>query len=176
MNAEDGGKRKFIMIECEEYADSITAERVRRVIKGVTGAKDNWLVEGYGGTFSYYELGDPIVMKPILQENALPSYEEMARYIFWISTHSEFRPEEMDEEKMLIGRTDDTEVYMMYKPDISYLRNHALTLDEADKLPPYTGKRRLFFAPQKYITDEHLRERRIEFVRLPYEMYKLKEG
>jgi len=33
-NAKDGGNRKFILVECEEYADNLTAERVRRVING----------------------------------------------------------------------------------------------------------------------------------------------
>lgn len=33
-NAKDGGNRKFILIECEDYADTLTAERVRRVIQG----------------------------------------------------------------------------------------------------------------------------------------------
>ena len=34
LNKEDGGQRKFILVECEDYASDITAERVRRVIKG----------------------------------------------------------------------------------------------------------------------------------------------
>jgi adenine-specific DNA-methyltransferase len=33
-NAKDGGNRQFILVECEDYADSLTAERVRRVING----------------------------------------------------------------------------------------------------------------------------------------------
>ncbi len=33
-NKKDGGKRKFIMVEMEDYADNLTAERVRRVING----------------------------------------------------------------------------------------------------------------------------------------------
>jgi adenine-specific DNA-methyltransferase len=33
-NAKDGGNRKFILVECEDYADTLTAERVRRVING----------------------------------------------------------------------------------------------------------------------------------------------
>jgi len=33
-NANDGGERRFILVEGENYADRITAERVRRVIKG----------------------------------------------------------------------------------------------------------------------------------------------
>ena len=40
LNKEDGGNRKFILVECEDYADSITAERVRRVINGVPEARD----------------------------------------------------------------------------------------------------------------------------------------
>jgi len=33
-NAFDGGTRKFILVECESYADTLTAERIRRVIGG----------------------------------------------------------------------------------------------------------------------------------------------
>jgi adenine-specific DNA-methyltransferase len=33
-NAKDDGNRRFILVECEDYADSLTAERVRRVIDG----------------------------------------------------------------------------------------------------------------------------------------------
>ena len=56
LNKEDGGNRKFILVECEDYADEITAERVRRVIKGVPGAKDEKLKKGLGGSFSYFSL------------------------------------------------------------------------------------------------------------------------
>jgi adenine-specific DNA-methyltransferase len=34
LNAKDGGNRKFILCETEDYADTLTAERVRRVIRG----------------------------------------------------------------------------------------------------------------------------------------------
>jgi len=58
LNKQDGGNRKFILVEMEDYADDITAERVKRVAKGYgTGAKK---VEGIGGTFDYYELGLPL--------------------------------------------------------------------------------------------------------------------
>ena len=33
-NKQDGGDRKFILVECEKYADQLTAERMRRVIGG----------------------------------------------------------------------------------------------------------------------------------------------
>lgn len=34
LNARDGGNRRFILVESEDYADSLTGERVRRVIHG----------------------------------------------------------------------------------------------------------------------------------------------
>ena len=34
LNKQDGGNRKFILIEMEDYAETITAERVKRVING----------------------------------------------------------------------------------------------------------------------------------------------
>jgi adenine-specific DNA-methyltransferase len=33
-NRKDGGDRRFILVECENYADRLTAERVRRAIQG----------------------------------------------------------------------------------------------------------------------------------------------
>ena len=34
MNRKDDGSRRFILVEMEDYADNITAERIRRIIKG----------------------------------------------------------------------------------------------------------------------------------------------
>ena len=42
-NKSDGGSRKFILVETEDYADTLTAERIRRVIKGVPKASDEKL-------------------------------------------------------------------------------------------------------------------------------------
>ncbi len=66
LNKEDGGARRFILVECEDYADSITAERVRHVIRGVPGARDAALREGLGGEFTYCELGEPIGVEGML--------------------------------------------------------------------------------------------------------------
>jgi adenine-specific DNA-methyltransferase len=54
LNKLDGGTRKFILVEMEDYADSITAERVKRVINGYADK------EGTGGSFDYFVLGKPL--------------------------------------------------------------------------------------------------------------------
>ena len=72
LNRKDGGNRKFILVECEDYADTITAERVRRVINGVPDARDESLREGLGGSFTYCTLGDPIYIEQLLNGDGLP--------------------------------------------------------------------------------------------------------
>ena len=175
LNKEDGGNRKFILIECEDYAYTITAERVRRVIRGVPGAKKPELREGLGGSFSYFELGDPIEMHSILQGGQMPSFIELARYIFYTATGDEFDPELVNEETMFIGSSREYDVYLMYKPDMDYIQSTALTLDFAKSLPPYSGRKRMVFAPQKYLEVEYLNHYRIEFCQLPFEIYRFQE-
>ena len=173
LNKEDGGNRRFILVECEDYADKITAERVRRVIKGIKGAKDENLKKGLGGTFSYFELGDPIEMESILSGDNLPPYKELARYIFYTATGEEFDEKAVDEKRNFIGESREYLVYLFYKPDIDYLKATALTLDRANALGPYKCKKRLVFAPTKYLDQDHLDSLRIDFAQLPFEIYKL---
>jgi len=172
LNKEDGGNRKFILVEMEDYADKITAERIRRVIKGVPTAKDEKLKNGLGGSFSYFGLGDAIDEVGILSGKSLPSYQQMARYLFYTATGEEFDESKVDEAKNFIGASKDYEVYLFYKPDIEYLKNTALNLEKAEALPAFSGKRRLVFAPAKYLDQEHLDKFHIDFAQLPFEIYK----
>ncbi len=179
LNKEDGGNRKFILVEQEDYANTITAERVRRVIKGVKTAKNENLKNGLGGTFSYFELGPTIEMESILQGKNLPSYEEFARYIFYTATGEEAPLNLPKEEKQnpdiprYIGQTKNYELYMMYKPDVEWLKRNALTLDGVRAMPKFNGKQRLVFAPAKYVDDYTCLENRIDFCQLPYEIYRI---
>jgi adenine-specific DNA-methyltransferase len=173
LNKEDGGNRKFILVECEDYADSITAERVRRVIKGVKGASDEHLKKGLGGTFSYFELGKAIELDSILDGKNLPSYLELARYVFYTATGEEFDERKVNEKKSFVGESKTHEVYLFYQPDLDYLKKTALTLERAESLGKLKDKRRLVFAPTKYLDQEQLDALRIDFAQLPFEIYKL---
>ena len=173
LNKTDGGNRKFILVECEDYADTITAERVRRVIQGVLTAKDQALKTGFGGTFSYFELGKPLEITKILKGNDLPDYKELARYIFYTATGAELDENKIDIEKHFIGESCDYQVYLFYQPYLDYLKSTALTLDVAKSLGDFKGKKRLVFAPTKYLDSQQLQDYHIEFAQLPFEIYKL---
>ena len=175
LNKEDGGNRKFILVEQEDYANTVTAERVRRVIKGTGASKNENLKNGLGGTFSYFELGDPIEMESLLKGNNLPTYTEFARYIFYTATGYEFEQDKINPETGFIGETKNYEVYMFYKPDIEWLKRNALTLDTIEKMPKYKGKKRLVFAPAKYVDDTTCDHNHLDFCQLPYEIYRIQQ-
>ena len=177
LNKEDGGMRRFILVETEEYADSLTAERIRRIISGIPTVKDEALKKGYGGSFSFFELGEPIEMQAILEGSQLPAYEDLARYVFYNATGDEFDPGKVDIERNYIGSNHEFEVYLFYRPDLDYLRSTAFDLTKADEVgrPKVNSKKRLVFAPMKYLDTETLIDYKIEYCQLPFEIYKFKE-
>ena len=170
LNREDGGDRRFILIECEDYADSITAERVRRVIKGVPSAKDEALKAGLGGGFSYFQLGAALRKESLIDPDKLPAWEKLAGYIFFTATGEEFEPGAARRDDWFVGRGRLYDVFLIYTDDVEELKNLALTKRIADALPD-GGRPRLVFAPTKYLDPQLLYLYRIRFQQLPFEIY-----
>ena len=172
LNKEDGGHRRFILVECEDYADSITSERVRRVIKGVPRAKDKALKAGLGGSFSYFKLGQPMRLESLLDGSNLPDYKALAAYVFFTATGEESNPKRMKRKEWFIGESHIYDVFLIYEPEVESLKDLALTLDVARNLPRGSGKRKLVFAPTKYLDSQFLSEFEITFQQLPFQIYK----
>ena len=170
LNKQDGGNRRFLLIECEDYAEEITAQRVWRVIKGVPDSKDEHLKQGVGGTFSYFKLGLPMRQESLLDGSNLPSYEKLAGYVFFTATGEEFEPEKIRKETWFIGRSRLYDVFLIYEADIEKLKNMALTLDVARTLPR-DQRNKLVFAPTKYLDREFLHRYHVTFQQLPFQIY-----
>ena len=174
LNKEDGGNRKFILVECEDYADTITAERVRRVIQGVPNAKDAKLREGLGGSFAFYTLGKPLDMESMLAGKNLPSYSVMAAWL--LHTASGFSAGEKDLKPLnkdgLFYRGGQTDYYLRYRPDVKYLRGNESILNEevARRIEKANQRRKkaVVFAPGKYLGQRELTKMGITFCQLPY--------
>ncbi len=93
-------------------------------------------------------------------------------YIFYTATGEEFNPSATNRKTGFIGESAKYDVYLFYEPNMEYLKATALTLDMARGLPKRSGKKRLVFAPTKYLDSIHLDENRVEFCQLPFEIYK----
>lgn len=165
LNNSGRGNRRFVLIEEQDFADEITAERVRRVIKELPNQNAN--------SFSFIEMGHPMQLETLLKADKLPSYADLASYIFYTATGEDFEAVKINRKTGFIGESKQYDVYLLYEPDLEYLKNTALTLDVARGLPKGSGKRRLVFAPTKYLDSIHLDEHRIEFCQLPFEIYKV---
>ena len=170
-NADDGGNRRFILIEQEDYADSLTAERIRRVQDGVPNAKDEAVREGYGGSFSFFEVGAPLDELTLLEGHHLPNYLEMARHVYFTATGEQLDLAQVDESRAYIGRSATHDLYLFYAPDVEYLKTHPLTLDWARTLPVPPTRRRMVFASHKYLDREFLAQFWIDFCQLPFAIY-----
>ena len=181
LNREDGGNRKFILVECEEYASSITAERVRRVINGVPGARDAALREGLGGSFTYCTLGAPIDEEAMLTGTHLPSYSALAAYLLHTATgisagNDTLAPQDDDG---LFYRNDatGTDYYLRYEPDIEWLQSNEGMLYESQARRISVGwreerRKAVVFGPGKYIGQRELSAMGITFCQLPYEIHR----
>ena len=180
LNKEDGGNRRFILVECEDYADGITAERVRRVINGVPNARDQSLREGLGGSFSYCTLGDPIDVEGMLTGEALPSFASLAAYLVHIASgvsvgSGDLAPQDNDG---LFYSNDRVNYHLFYQPDLDYLRSNDAILNEERALrisvaARCTNRRAVVFGADKYIGQRELTTLGITFCQLPYEIHRV---
>lgn len=176
LNKEDGGNRKFILVEMEDYANNITAERVRRVIKGVPTAKDEKLRQGLGGSFTFCNLGDEFNIEKILTGETLPKYEALARYVFYTATGKSLEGLIKQTPDYFIGETDLYQIYLIYKPDIAFLRSNesALNAKMVEAIATKNSKKqKLVFASAKYMGQNELNAHHISFCQLPYAIHKV---
>ena len=114
LNKKDKGNRKFILVEMEDYAENITAERVRRVMKGYGEGKN--AVAGTGGAFDYYELGEWMFdEEQSLNENI--GEEKIREYIYYTETKRHLERERSKASKYLLDTYNATGYYFYYERD-----------------------------------------------------------
>ena len=85
-NAEDGGNRRFILVEMDEnIAQNVTRERVQRVAQGYTNAKGQ-AVEGLGGGFQFCRLSTEPLFKAEGPIRADVSFAQLAEFVWFMET------------------------------------------------------------------------------------------
>lgn len=119
LNKEDNGSRRFILVEMENYANEVTAERVKRVIKGY--GEDKKAVEGTGGDFTYYELGQSLFLDNGFLNEAI-GLPKILEYVWYTETKEPFV---VQKENYLLGAKNDTAYYFYYQ------KESLTTLDES---------------------------------------------
>jgi len=173
LNKEDGGNRRFILVECEDYADKITAERVRRVIRGIPASKNKTVQIGTGGSFAYCALGEPIEIDSLLRGERLPDFGQLASYLLHTASGISATPDSLPAENFdgFFYFTEERDYYLIYQPSLDFLRSGdaALNLERAERIRE-KGRTAVVFAAAKYIGQSTLSKWNITFCQLPYEL------
>lgn len=162
-NQNDGGNRRFILVEMLEYAESITAERVKRVIRG--NAVRDTSFEGLGGSFSYYELGEPIFNGDMLNEEI--GEDEIRKYVYFTETKQTLAPHKADEPYYLGTYIDNAYYFYYEKEQITTLNNEFLNTIKT-KAGAY-----VIYADLCTLSNNELEKYRITFKKIPRDISKL---
>lgn len=166
-NAEDGGTRRFILVEIEEsIARPITAERVRRVSQGYCNEKGE-TVSGLGSGFRFATLG-----KTLFDETGAirqdVKFTELAEFVFFHETGSPL-PAEW-KKNPLLGSVDGRAVYLLYNgilADKTPDGGNVLTAASLAALPPHTGEK-IIYAAACRLGANRLDREGIRFKQTPY--------
>lgn len=166
LNAEDGGNRKFILIETMDYAETITAERVRRVMRGY--GEDSKRVEGLGGAFDFYEIGERIFQEDGNLNESIGA-EEIRRYVAFsenIPLDKQLSPDN-EHSPYLLGFTDDTAYFFIYEKE----ETTTLDLDFLASLS-FKPKSAIIYADNCLLARDFLQKHNIIFKKIPREIIK----
>lgn len=163
MNKADDGNRKFILIEMMDYADSITAERVKRVIDGYGEGKN--AVEGTGGNFSFYDLGESLMNGEWLNEQVAP--EKIREYVWFMETKQPYAPED-NGNCYYLGKYNNTSYYFFYEPQSVTVLDYAFLATITEKTSSMT-----IYADRCSISIEKLSQMGITFKKIPRDISRL---
>lgn len=155
LNKQDGGNRKFILIEMEDYAETITAERVKRVVKGYNSS------EGTGGSFDFYQLGEPFFNEDG-NLNETVGEEKIRNYIFYTETKTPLKESKHKGNKYFLNKHNDTAYYFNYKPGSITTLNHEFLSAIKTKAGQY-----VIYADNCLLTKEFMAKRNIIFKKIP---------
>ena len=165
MNKADGGNRKFILVEMMDYADSITAERVKRVIDGY--GEDKKAVEGTGGNFSYYELG-PVLLLSDGNLNEEVGEQKIREYVYYMETKEPLPTEQPADEPYFMGLCRNTAYYFYYERERVTTLDYAFLATIQTKAEGYT-----IYADLCAIPPEILRKHNVTFKKIPRDIARL---
>lgn len=174
LNKEDGGTRKFILVQMTEATEKepdknickdITRERIKRAIEKY----------GYDSGFKYLKVGQPLDAETLL-EGKLPEYKVFAKYVYYLCTGENLKEEKkINEKKFFVGTFGKQAVCLIYTQDYEALTRMALNLEAAEKIiADQPDKKRIVYAPACFLDEEYMEAHQIEFVSIPYNLFQRK--
>ena len=166
LNKQDGGNRKFILCEMMDYAETITAERVRRVMSGY-GEGSN-AVEGTGGSFDFYELGTTIFDNQTELLNDEADTEQIRQYVWYAETHTAYKADPNRSNPYLLGTHNFTDYYFYYEPKEETVLDWNFLQTLKQRAEQY-----IIYADRCLLAQEEMQRMNIVFKKIPRDIKRL---
>ncbi|WP_101101433.1 site-specific DNA-methyltransferase [Macromonas bipunctata] len=148
-NAEDGGNRRFILVEMDEHiAQNVTAERVRRVAQGYTSAKGQ-AVQGLGGGFQFCRLSDQPLFDAMGEIRSDVTFAQLVKFVWFSETQTGYSG---SADSPLLGVHEGRAIYLLYNgilKDKSVGGGNVLTPQVFNLLPTFAGPKVIYAAADR---------------------------
>jgi len=165
VNKADGGHRKVILVEMMDYADSITAERVKRVIQGYGEGKT--ATPGTGGNFSFYDLGE-VLLKPDGNLNENVGTDRIREYVWYTETQEAMQPICEPDNAYYLGLSRNTAYYFYYERDAVTTLDYAFLATVKKQAGGY-----IIYADLCVLSNAELQKWNITFKKIPRDIAKI---
>jgi adenine-specific DNA-methyltransferase len=128
---------------------------------------------GYDSGFKYLKVGIPIDPESMLSGN-LPTYKQFAKYVYYLCTGEYIQDEkQIDDKSFFVGTFKNEAIYLVYKQDYDMLTRLALNLPIAEQITKeHKIKKCIVYAPACFLEEDYLKEKNIEYVGIPYNLFK----
>ena len=170
LNKEDGGQRRFVLVELDQdISRNVAALRLRRACDGYKNGEGK-TVTGLGGGFRYCRLGVRCFDEHgrISQE---VSFTDLARHVYFTETGEPLAPQAR-KGGPLIGVHRGTAIYLLYNgvlKDKSPDGGNVLSQAVLHNLPQHQGPRVIYGTACRISPARRMREK-IVFKQIPYEI------
>ena len=154
-NKVDGGKRRFVIIEMLDYADSTTASRIKHIINRSGDSEEA------DTSFSYYELGETLLKDGLINEDI--SLELIRQFVFYTETKTAYKHN--IDMGYYLGSKDTTAYYFCYEKDRTVALNDAILNNLKPGFDSY-----VIYADVCYIPDDFLKQHNIVFKKIPRDL------
>ncbi|MBE6518245.1 MAG: site-specific DNA-methyltransferase [Thermoplasmata archaeon] len=155
LNSEDGGNRRYICVEMLDYAETITAKRIKTVIEGY---EQN---EGIPSSFTFYEIGCELLKNDLINEEV--DEESIRQFVFYTETKSAYAP--VCDSKYYLGSKDSVAYYFCYEKEKSVALNNELLKTIKGGFDSY-----VIYADVCYLPDDYLKKNNIIFKKIPRDL------
>lgn len=160
LNRDDGGNRRFLLVEMEDYMEQVTTARVKKVIEGYDG------FAGTQGSFDLYDIGESLFTSDGAL-NELVGVPDLRRYIFFTETRQSLTNSSFADNEYFLDQWNGTSYFFYYDQDLVTTLDHQFLASIKNKAQRY-----VIYADRCLLSNDFMCMHNIVFKKIPRDISK----